>query len=85
MQLKMEEGPEYTFFQKKKNKIFKWPIDTGEDVQYHKSSGNCKLKPQWDIIAYKLGWSSSKRKEISATEDGEKRESLYTVGDNKNW
>ena len=24
MQLKMEEGPEYTFFQKKK-KIFKWP------------------------------------------------------------
>ena len=33
MQLKMEEGPEYTFFQKKK--IFKWPTDTGEDGQYH--------------------------------------------------
>lgn len=34
MQLKTEEGPEYTFFQKKK-KIFKWPTDTGEDGQYH--------------------------------------------------
>lgn len=30
----MEEGPEYTFFQKKKKDI-QMAKDTGEDVQYH--------------------------------------------------
>lgn len=29
----MEEGPEYTFFQKKKD--IQMAKDTGEDVQYH--------------------------------------------------
>ena len=67
-------------------KIHKWPTGTWKVAQYHLSSGKCTLKPQWNTTLCLLEWLLSKRQEITnAGEDVEKRQPLYTVGENVNW
>ena len=33
-------------------KIYRWKISVWKDVQHHTSSGNCKLKQQWDTTTH---------------------------------
>ena len=42
------------------NTIYKWPISTWEDAQYHSSLGKCESKSQWDTNSHPLGWLLSK-------------------------
>lgn len=48
----------FFFFQKK---TYKWPICK---VEHHYSLGKYKLRPQWDITLYLLGWFLPKWQEL---------------------
>ena len=41
-------------------KIYRWQISTWRGTQHHISSGNCKLKQQWDTTTHLLEWLKSK-------------------------
>ena len=42
-------------------KIYKGPISTSKNAEYHQPSGKYQSKPQWNTISHPAGWLYSKR------------------------
>ena len=60
-------------------KIYRWQISIWKDAPHHMSSGNCKLKQQWDTTTHLLEWPKSKTPLTpNASKDGEQQE-LYSL------
>lgn len=61
-------------------KMYKWPVNTWKDVQYHLSLRKCTENPQWDITSHPLDclhWK--KRTMTSVGEEVENLEPAYVA------